>query len=140
MAINQRKERTQKAAERFERFSQTDSVAETRMKRDDTFREKRRQNKKISLAFSLSLSLQSFLVPHTAFGRRYESYLINLFLLQEERFHDERRREKGKFRSYYIYHRVVVESFSSFSSERFKSKSESKRERARLDLPFFAAA
>ena len=82
------------------------------MKRDNTFREKR-QNKKISLAFSLSLSLQSFLV-HTAFGR-YESYLINLFLLQEERFHDERRREKGKFRVYCIYHRVVVESFSSFS-------------------------
>ena len=140
MAINQRNERTQKA-ERFERFSQTDiCVAETQMKRDNTYREKR-QNKKISLSLflSLALSLQSFLV-HTAFGRRYESYLINLFLLQEERFHDERRREKGKFRSYYIYHRVVVESFSSFSSERFKSKSESKRERARLDLPFFAAA
>ena len=138
MAINQRNERTQKA-ERDSRDFRTRTVAETRMKRDNTFREKRGQNKKISLAFSLSLSLQSFLV-HTAFGRRYESYLINLFLLQEERFHDERRREKGKFRSYYIYHRVVVESFSSFSSERFKSKSESKRERARLDLPFFAAA
>ena len=138
MAINQRNERTQKA-ERDSRDFRTRTVAETRMKRDNTFREKRGQNKKISLAFSLSLSLQSFLV-HTAFGRRYESYLINLFLLQEERFHDERRREKGKFRSYCIYHRVVVESFSSFSSERFKSKSESKRERARLDLPFFAAA
>lgn len=81
------------------------------MKRDNTFREKR-QNKKISLAFSLSLSR---VLSSVAFGRRYESYLINLFLLQEERFHDERRREKGKFRSYYIYHRVVVESFSSFS-------------------------
>jgi len=77
------------------------------MKRDNTFREKK-QNKKISLAFSLSLSLQSFVSSVVAFGRRYESYLINLFLLQEERFHDERRREKGKFRSYCIYHRVVV--------------------------------
>ena len=68
------------------------------MKRDNTFREKR-QNKKISLAFSLSLSR---VLSSVAFGRRYESYLINLFLLQEERFHDERRREKGKFRSYCI--------------------------------------
>ena len=60
MAINQRKERTQKA-ERFERFSHGHCVAETQMKRDDTFREKR-QNKKISLAFSLSLSPEFCLV------------------------------------------------------------------------------
>tara|TARA_B110000483_G_C18200208_1_gene544851 strand:- start:367 stop:618 length:252 start_codon:yes stop_codon:yes gene_type:complete len=59
-----------------------------------------------------------------AFGR-YESYLINLFL-QEESFHDERRREKEN--AYTIYHRVVVKSFSSFSSKSFKSKSKSKRE------------
>ena len=110
MAINQRNERTQKA-ERDSRDFRTRTVAETRMKRDNTFREKRGQNKKISLAFSLSLSLQSFLV-HTAFGRRYESYLINLFLLQEERFHDERRREKGKFRSYYIY--IIASSSNRF--------------------------
>lgn len=109
--INQRKERTQKA-ERFERFSQTDiCVAETQMKRDNTFREKR-QNKKISLAFSLSL--QSFLV-RCVWEKIRILFKINLFLLQEERFHDERRREKGKFRVYCIYHRVVVESFSSFS-------------------------
>ena len=108
------------------------------MKRDNTFREKR-QNKKISLAFSLSLSPE-FCLVHTAFGRRYESYLINLFLLQEERFHDERRREKGKFRVYCIYHRVVVESFSSFSSRSVLRVRVRVRERARLDLPFFAAA
>ena len=125
MAINQRKERTQKAERDSRDFRKRTVAVETRMKRDDTFREKR-QNKKISRALFLSLSLQSFLV-HAAFGRRYESYLINLFLLQEESFHDERRREKGKFRVYYIYHRVVVESFSSFSSESFKSKSKSKK-------------
>ena len=80
------------------------------MKRDNTFREKK-QNKKISLAFSLSLSPE-FSRPL----RLGDTNLIyNLFLLQEERFHDERRREKGKFRVYCIHHRVVVESFSSFS-------------------------
>jgi hypothetical protein len=56
VAINQRNERTQKA-ERDSRDFRTRTVAETRMKRDNTFREKRGQNKKISLAFSLSLSL-----------------------------------------------------------------------------------
>ena len=140
MAINQRNERTQKA-ERFERFSQTDCRRDANEKETQHVSRKKAKQKNFSLAFSLSSSLSpEFSRPCCAFGRRYESYLINLFLLQEERFHDERRREKGKFRSYYIYHRVVVESFSSFSSERFKSKSESKRERARLDLPFFAAA
>ena len=105
-------------------------------KRDNACSEKSK-TKNFSRFFSPELSR---VLSSVAFGR-YESYLINnLFLLQEESFHDERRREKGKFRSYCIYHRVVVESFSSFSSERFKSKSESKRERARLDLPFFAAA
>ena len=113
--INQRKERTQKA-ERFERFSQTDiCVAETQMKRDNTFREKRGQNKKISLAFSLSLSPEFCLVRCCVWEKIRILFKINLFLLQEERFHDERRREKGKFRVYCIYHRVVVESFSSFS-------------------------
>ena len=116
MAINQRKERTQKAERDSRDFRKRTVAVETRMKRDDTFREKR-QNKKISRALFLSLSLQSFLV-HAAFGRRYESYLINLFLLQEEsfHFHDERRREKGKFRVYYISsrrRRIVVSSFSS---------------------------
>ena len=54
--INQRKERTQKA-ERFERFSQTDiCVAETQMKRDNTFREKKAKQKNFSRFFSLSLS------------------------------------------------------------------------------------
>ena len=111
---HQRKERTQKA-ERFERFSQTDiCVAETQMKRDNTFREKR-QNKKISLAFSLSLSPEFCLVRCCVWEKIRILFKINLFLLQEERFHDERRREKGKFRVYCIYHRVVVESFSSFS-------------------------
>jgi hypothetical protein len=79
-------------------------------KRQHVSRKKAKQ-KNFSRFFSLSLSLQSFLV-HTAFGRRYESYLINLFLLQEERFHDERRREKGKFRSYYIY--IIASSSNRF--------------------------
>ena len=138
MAINQRKERTQKAERDSRDFRKRTVAVETRMKRDDTFREKR-QNKKISRALFLSLSLQSFLV-HAAFGRRYESYLINLFLLQEERFHDERRREKGKFRSYCIY--IIASSSNRFprfrrSVVRVRVR---ERERARLDLPFFAAA
>lgn len=113
MAINQRNERTQKA-ERDSRDFRTRTVAETRMKRDNTFREKR-QNKKISLAFSLSLSPEFCLVRCCVWEKIRILFKINLFLLQEERFHDERRREKGKFRVYCIYHRVVVESFSSFS-------------------------
>lgn len=137
MAINQRKERTQKAERDSRDFRKRTVAVETRMKRDDTFREKR-QNKKISRALFLSLSLQSFLV-HAAFGRRYESYLINLFLLQEERFHDERRREKGKFRSYCIY--IIASSSNRFP--RFRRRVLRVRvrvRRARLDLPFFAAA
>ena len=137
MAINQRKERTQKAERDSRDFRKRTVAVETRMKRDDTFREKR-QNKKISRALFLSLSLQSFLV-HAAFGRRYESYLINLFLLQEERFHDERRREKGKFRSYCIY--IIASSSNRFP--RFRRRVLRVRvrvRRAHLDLPFFAAA
>ena len=137
--INQRKERTQKA-ERFERFSQTDiCVAETQMKRDNTFREKR-QNKKISLAFSLSLSPEFCLVRCCVWEKIRILFKINLFLLQEERFHDERRREKGKFRSYCIY--IIASSSNRFprfrrSVVRVRVRV---RERARLDLPFFAAA
>ena len=137
MAINQRKERTQKAERDSRDFRKRTVAVETRMKRDDTFREKR-QNKKISRALFLSLSLQSFLV-HAAFGRRYESYLINLFLLQEESFHDERRREKGKFRSYCIY--IIASSSNRFP--RFRRRVLRVRvrvRRAHLDLPFFAAA
>ena len=137
MAINQRKERTQKAERDSRDFRKRTVAVETRMKRDDTFREKR-QNKKISRALFLSLSLQSFLV-RAAFGRRYESYLINLFLLQEERFHDERRREKGKFRSYCIY--IIASSSNRFP--RFRRRVLRVRvrvRRAHLDLPFFAAA
>jgi len=72
------------------------------MKRDDTFREKK-QNKKISLAFSLSLSLQSFLV-HTAFGR-YESYLIIIsFFFKRSAFttKEEERRESFAYTVYII--------------------------------------
>ena len=92
------KEKKEHRKQRDSRDFRTDTVSRRREKRDNMFREKR-QNKKISLAFSLSLSR---VLSSVAFGRRYESYLINLFLLQEERFHDERRREKGKFRSYCI--------------------------------------
>ena len=56
MAINQRKERTQKAERDSRDFRKRTVAVETRMKRDDTFREKR-QNKKISRALFLSLSL-----------------------------------------------------------------------------------
>ncbi len=102
MAINQRKERTNRKQRDSRDFrKRTLCRRDANEKRQQLFREKR-QNKKISLAFSLSLSLQSFVSSVVAFGRRYESYLINLFLLQEERFHDERRREKGKFRVYCI--------------------------------------
>jgi hypothetical protein len=77
-------------------FAQTLSQ-ETQEKRQRVQRKK--QNEKF-LSLFLSRALQSFVLS-VAFGR-YESYLINLFLLQEESFHDERRREKGKFRLYYI--------------------------------------
>ena len=95
VAINQRKERTQKA-ERFERFSHGHMSQRRKWKETTCFAKKGKTKKFLSLF--LSLSLQSFVSSVVAFGRRYESYLINLFLLQEERFHDERRREKGKFR------------------------------------------
>ena len=83
-------------AERFERFSHRLSQ-ETQEKRQRVQRKK--QHEKF-LSLFLSRALQSFVLS-VAFGR-YESSLINLFLLQEESFHDERRREKGKFRLYYI--------------------------------------
>ena len=124
MAINQRKERTQKA-ERFERFSQMDICrGDANEKRRHVSRKKAKQ-KNFSRFFSLSLSPE-FSRPYCVWEIRI-LFNYNLFLLQEERFHDERRREKGKFRVYCIYHRVVVESFSSFSSESFKSKSKSKK-------------
>ena len=140
MAINQRNERTQKA-ERFERFSQTDCRRDANEKETQHVSRKKAKQKNFSLAFSLSSSLSpEFSRPCCAFGRRYESYLINLFLLQEERFHDERRREKGKFRSYYIY--IIASSSNRFP--RFRRSvlrvRVRVRERARLDLPFFAAA
>ena len=134
-----KKRKNTESRERFERFSQTDcrSRDANEKRRQHVSRKKAKQ--KISRALFLSLSLQSFLV-HAAFGRRYESYLINLFLLQEERFHDERRREKGKFRSYCIY--IIASSSNRFprfrrSVVRVRVRV---RERARLDLPFFAAA
>ena len=88
---NNKEKKEHKPAERFERFSQ--NVAETQEKRHAV---KRQKTKNFSRFFSLSLSR---VLLSIAFGR-YESYLINLFL-QEESFHDERRREKGK-RIYYI--------------------------------------
>ena len=67
------------------------------------------------------------------------SFKSSLLLLLLER--KEREKREGTFRSHCVYHRVVVESFSSFSSKSFKSKSERKeRERAHLDLSLFAAA
>lgn len=115
-------------------FAQTLSQ-ETQEKRQRVQRKK--QNEKF-LSLFLSRALQSFVLS-VAFGR-YESYLINLFLLQEESFHDERRREKGKFRSYCIY--IIASSSNRFprfrrSVVRVRVRV---RERARLDLPFFAAA
>ena len=83
-------------AERFERFSHR--LCRKRHKKRDNARAAKKATRKISLAFSLQSSPEFLSV---AFGR-YESSLINLFLLQEESFHDERRREKGKFRLYYI--------------------------------------
>ena len=77
-------------------FAQTLSQ-ETQEKRQRACSEKS-NTKNFSRFFSPELSR---VLSSVAFGR-YESYLINLFLLQEESFHDERRREKGKFRLYYI--------------------------------------
>jgi hypothetical protein len=93
----QRKERTQRK-QRDSRDFRTDSVA--RDTRKETTRVQRKKQHEKFLSLFLSRALQSFVLS-VAFGR-YESSLINLFLLQEESFHDERRREKGKFRLYYI--------------------------------------
>ena len=135
--INQRKERTQKA-ERFERFSQTDiCVAETQMKRDNTFREKR-QNKKISLAF-LSLSLQSFVSSVVAFGRRYRSYLkLISFFFKRSAFTTREEERRKVSRILYISSRRRGIVFLVFVKESFKSKSKSKK--STFGFAFFAAA
>ena len=113
---HQRKEKEHdESREIRESFAQRLSQ-ETQEKRQRKVQRKKQNKKFLSSLFLSSRALQSFVVP-IAFGR-YESYLINLFLLQEEsfHFHDERRREKGKFRVYYISsrrRRIVVSSFSS---------------------------
>ena len=135
---HQRKERTQKA-ERFERFSQTDiCVAETQMKRDNTFREKR-QNKKISLAFSLSLSLQSFVSSVVAFGRRYESYLKLISFFFKRSAFTTREEERRESFAYTVY--IIASSWNRFPRfRRSVLRVRVRVRRARLDLPFFAAA
>ena len=55
------KEKKEHRKQRDSRDFRTDTVSRRREKRDNMFREKR-QNKKISLAFSLQRALQSFLV------------------------------------------------------------------------------
>ena len=109
-------ERTRRKQRDSRDFRKKTVAQETQEKRQRVVQRKKQNKKFLSSLFLSRGSLQSFVVP-IAFGR-YESYLINLFLLQEEsfHFHDERRREKGKFRVYYISsrrRRIVVSSFSS---------------------------
>ena len=84
------------------------------MKRDNTFREKAKQ---ILFFLSLFLSLSPEFVPVRCcvLGEDTKILFNRSFSLPEERL-DEREEERRKsFAHTRIYHRVVVESFSSFS-------------------------
>ena len=107
------------------------------MKRDNTFREKR-QNKKISLAFSLSLSL-SRVLSSVAFGRRYESYLIIISFFFKRSAFTTREEERRESFAYTIY--IIASSWNRFPRfRRSVLRVRVRVRRARLDLPFFAAA
>ena len=104
-------------AERFERFSHR--LCRKRHKKRDNACSEKSKTKNFSRFFSPE---RSGVLSSVAFGR-YESYLINLFLLQEERAFATREEERRESFAHTINHRVVVEIVFLVFVESFKSES-----------------